>query len=92
MLLIAAVILRSSNIWRHANTVCQRFLRRLDLRYMFPRYTGLQSLVKCLDHRDTVSDTLQQKKGLYPFPHKKQKEYLLKRQEITNTVCQRLAS
>ena len=27
---------------------------RLDLRYTFPRYTGLQSLVKCLDHRVSV--------------------------------------
>ena len=29
-------------------------LDRLDLRYTFPRYTGLQSLVKCLNHRGTV--------------------------------------
>ncbi len=30
------------------------FLDRLDLRYTFPRYTDLQSLVKCLDLRGTV--------------------------------------
>ena len=30
------------------------FLDRLDLRYTFPRYTDLQSLVKCLDHGGIV--------------------------------------
>jgi hypothetical protein len=32
----------------------QHFLDRLDLRYTFPTYTDLQSLVKCLDHRGIV--------------------------------------
>ena len=32
-----------------AATQQQGFLDRLDLRYMFPRCTDLQSLVKCLE-------------------------------------------
>ena len=43
----------------------QHFLDRLDLRYTFPTYTDLQSLVKCLDHRGIVLvlDSLQPSKG-----------------------------